>query len=325
MRYLLLLALIATAHAETNLPLVCTAGTECGKADRNFVLPSADSLVWQDDKWVAYSSATSALVCANDIEPGTNTADCARKVTVPKSEVAAPSASAWVAPAKVSWVAPTKNTDGSDLTDLAGYRIEYGSSQSALTREVSLLEPAATDYTIPDLEAGTWYFTVRAVAASGEESDRSQTVSLAITQPAEECPGPPEDEARDVSCQAPLTGSWQQIRSYTQLAYPTCWTPGEWQPETAPNGACAEIAENWSVGSAPVTRPVYEAVQNRDGTSIVRGGEQGRIEPGKPCGAEAFTSGRYSYRYVAENDIDLDSQTYRGRTHVAVCSMGALD
>lgn len=27
----------------------------------------------------------------------------------------------------VTWVAPTKNTDGSPLTDLAGYRVEWGS------------------------------------------------------------------------------------------------------------------------------------------------------------------------------------------------------
>lgn len=31
---------------------------------------------------------------------------------------------------KVSWVAPTTNTDGSSLTDLTGFRIEWGSCKS---------------------------------------------------------------------------------------------------------------------------------------------------------------------------------------------------
>src|SRR5690606_15761687 len=35
--------------------------------------------------------------------------------------------------ATLSWVAPTQNTDGTTLTNLAGYRIHYGSSPSVLS------------------------------------------------------------------------------------------------------------------------------------------------------------------------------------------------
>jgi len=36
--------------------------------------------------------------------------------------------------ADVTWTKPTKNTDGSTLTDLAGYKVHFGNSTSALTQ-----------------------------------------------------------------------------------------------------------------------------------------------------------------------------------------------
>lgn len=35
----------------------------------------------------------------------------------------------------LSWDAPTKNEDGSDLTDLLGYKVYYGTSPSSLRRK----------------------------------------------------------------------------------------------------------------------------------------------------------------------------------------------
>ena len=46
--------------------------------------------------------------------------------------------------ATISWIPPTQNTDGSALTDLAGYRIYYGTSPSSLNQNVELSNPGLT-------------------------------------------------------------------------------------------------------------------------------------------------------------------------------------
>jgi hypothetical protein len=78
----------------------------------------------------------------------------------------------------------------------------------------------------------------------------------------------------------------------------------------------------WKV--APVTsgqRPVYEAVLDASGKVLVRGREQGWVPVGAPCGAQRFAISRNSYRDVAETDVTLDSPTYKGRTHTAICTL----
>lgn len=82
--------------------------------------------------------------------------------------------------ATVNWAAPTTNTDGSALTDLAGYRIEYGRDQNALDQYVNIDNPGLTSYTVNNLATGTWYFAVVATNASGGSSDRSNIGSKTI-------------------------------------------------------------------------------------------------------------------------------------------------
>lgn len=82
--------------------------------------------------------------------------------------------------ATVSWSAPTTNTDGSALTDLAGYHIYYGTSATALTQTVNISSAATTSYVLQSLASGTWYFAVSAVTNAGIESARSGVVSKTI-------------------------------------------------------------------------------------------------------------------------------------------------
>jgi Putative Ig domain len=49
--------------------------------------------------------------------------------------------------AALSWTAPTQNTDGSALTDLAGYRVYHGTSPSALSDVVQVPGATSTSYT----------------------------------------------------------------------------------------------------------------------------------------------------------------------------------
>ena len=82
--------------------------------------------------------------------------------------------------ATLSWLAPTTDTDGAPLTDLAGYRIYYGTSAAALSDTIPLTSVGLQTYVIPNLAPGTWYFAVKAVASTGVESALSVIVSKTI-------------------------------------------------------------------------------------------------------------------------------------------------
>jgi hypothetical protein len=83
--------------------------------------------------------------------------------------------------AAVSWVAPARNSDGSQITDLAGYTIYYGMSPGKLDQSVQVTDPEATSYTFKQLRSGTtYYFSVAAFTAAGTKGSASPTVSKAI-------------------------------------------------------------------------------------------------------------------------------------------------
>lgn len=82
--------------------------------------------------------------------------------------------------ATLSWSAPTKNTDGTALTNLAGYRIQYGTSPSALNQVVTIDNPTTTTYVVPNLSAGTWYFALTTLTTSGQTSNPTDAVAKSI-------------------------------------------------------------------------------------------------------------------------------------------------
>jgi len=114
--------------------------------------------------WVAIASLLSGC-----IDPGRDPAS-----------TSTPSAGDGSRAATVSWEAPTTNNNGTPLTDLAGYRIYYGSSPENLSHSVKISTVGLQTYVIDDLEAGTWYFAVRAVAANGTESTLSDIATKTI-------------------------------------------------------------------------------------------------------------------------------------------------
>jgi hypothetical protein len=82
--------------------------------------------------------------------------------------------------ATLSWSAPTQNTNGTPLTNLAGFHIYYGTSASNLNQSVLIANPAATSYVFTSLAAGTWYFTVNAYTTTGAESVVSNIASVTV-------------------------------------------------------------------------------------------------------------------------------------------------
>lgn len=82
--------------------------------------------------------------------------------------------------ALLSWTPPIENTDGSALTDLAGYTIYYGTASNSYTETVSISDPGLTSYQIDNLTSADWYFVITAVNGSGVESAYSDEVSKTI-------------------------------------------------------------------------------------------------------------------------------------------------
>ena len=80
----------------------------------------------------------------------------------------------------ISWTPPTENANGSTLTNLAGYHLYYGTSQSNLNKVVDITNPGLASYSVDDLSAGTWYFALTSVNSQGVESVRSAITSATV-------------------------------------------------------------------------------------------------------------------------------------------------
>jgi hypothetical protein len=85
-----------------------------------------------------------------------------------------------VASATLDWNPPTENTDGSTLTQLAGYKVYYGTSPDSLTHVIQVANPGLTSYVVGNLTTGTWYFAITSYVADGAESSKSSVVATQI-------------------------------------------------------------------------------------------------------------------------------------------------
>jgi hypothetical protein len=82
--------------------------------------------------------------------------------------------------ATLDWTPPTESTDGSVLTNLAGYNVRYGTSPDQLTQVIKLANPGLASYVVDNLTTGTWYFAITSYTANGTESVNSGVVSTKI-------------------------------------------------------------------------------------------------------------------------------------------------
>jgi hypothetical protein len=87
--------------------------------------------------------------------------------------------------ANATWVAPTQNTDGTPLTNLAGYKLYYANSTAGVPTATPIVinDKLATAYSISGLAAGSWYFGAKAFNTSGTDSDMSAVATKTIVTP----------------------------------------------------------------------------------------------------------------------------------------------
>lgn len=88
--------------------------------------------------------------------------------------------SAQTVSAELSWTAPSLNTDGTALTNLAGYRVYYGTEATALNSMVQIVGPSVTTCVLTDLSPGIYFFAIKSYNIDGTESDLSGVVSATI-------------------------------------------------------------------------------------------------------------------------------------------------
>lgn len=81
---------------------------------------------------------------------------------------------------RLSWQAPTTRTDGTPLTNLAGYRIRYGNSSGNYPNVITIANGTVTSAVVSNLLPGTYFFVTTAYDAAGYESNFSSQVSTTI-------------------------------------------------------------------------------------------------------------------------------------------------
>jgi len=82
--------------------------------------------------------------------------------------------------ATLTWTPVTQNTNGTVLTDLAGYKVYWGTSAGNMSQTVTLANPSLTTYAVTNLSSGTWYFGVAAYASDGTQGMMSNVGSKTI-------------------------------------------------------------------------------------------------------------------------------------------------
>ena len=79
----------------------------------------------------------------------------------------------------LSWTAPTQNEDGTTLTDLAGYKIYWGTTPGVYTKSVSV-DAGLTTYVVENLAPGTYEFVATAFNTAGVESSYSNPATKTL-------------------------------------------------------------------------------------------------------------------------------------------------
>lgn len=145
--------------------------------------------IWGKPAWLNFDKTTGRLYgtpTAADVGKygpiGITTFDGFHQGDLPGFAITVPSQGAELPPAAVTiaWTPPTENTNGSVLTNLAGYHLYYGTTQSNLAKVVDITNPGLAAYVLSDLSSGTWYFALTSVNSAGVESARSTVISTVV-------------------------------------------------------------------------------------------------------------------------------------------------
>jgi hypothetical protein len=152
---------------------LAACGSDEGSSASAAAAASTDPLVSPSVGLIDRSSGVAGDTTQTTAPPSSGTIPVSNTTTPPPKPISTGTAT-------LDWTPPTENTDGSALTNLAGYTVYYGTSPDSLTESVKVSNPGLTAYTLSDLTSGTWYFAVTSYSSAGAESTRSGVISAKI-------------------------------------------------------------------------------------------------------------------------------------------------
>ncbi|MFV2004845.1 MAG: fibronectin type III domain-containing protein [Gammaproteobacteria bacterium] len=120
----------------------------------------------------ACSNEDIAKTIANDASAGT-------LETTETTDIPVSTASADI---NLSWTAPSEREDNEpiSLSEIAGYKVYYGTSERNYTESVDINDGSADGYTFKNFEAGTYYFALTTYDTAGRESQYSAEVVIVV-------------------------------------------------------------------------------------------------------------------------------------------------
>jgi hypothetical protein len=135
--------------------------------------------------WATFNASTGALTGTPAVGTVGTYPDIRISVTDGTDSAALPAFSIQVqqaatGTATVSWSPPTARTDGTPLTDLAGYKVHYGTTLGSYPNVIVIDNPGVTTYVVANLAPATYYFVTTAFDTTGAESDYSNVASKTI-------------------------------------------------------------------------------------------------------------------------------------------------
>jgi uncharacterized repeat protein (TIGR02543 family) len=165
--------------------------------------------------------------------------------------------------ATLSWDAPVTNADGTPLTDLAGFKVYYGTSSHNYSKSIDVGN--VTTYTVNNLAEGvTYYFATSAYDDTGNESNLSTEV-MKVSQSAQYYPltisknGSGTVTGQGINCGADCTevcsaGSTVTLTATAATGYTFTGWSGEGCSGT---GTCILMMNSAKTVTASFTRKTY--------------------------------------------------------------------
>jgi len=138
-----------------------------------------------EPSWADFDTSTGALTgtpSAGDVGVYTNivisVSDGQESASLPAFSITVNAIS--LGSATLDWTAPTQNEDGTDLTDLAGFKLYWGTTPGNYTDSVTIDNPTVTTYLVENLAPGTYEFVATSFNEEGVESRYSGAATKVV-------------------------------------------------------------------------------------------------------------------------------------------------
>ena len=104
--------------------------------------------------------------------------DAVTSVTLPPFSIQVTSPPTFTA--NLTWTLPTLRDDGSQLNNLAGFKIYVGQSSGNYTQVIDVPGATVTSHNITGLTSGIWYFAIAAYDQANSEGNRTLEITRAF-------------------------------------------------------------------------------------------------------------------------------------------------